>query len=78
MNEEEQIFISAVRYALGRMSYIVGVTVEFMISKSLSQKCKDVMIRDIEEAIKNENTGMYFDQIEWIKLLEHLKSNPHA
>ena len=33
MKYEEQILICAVRYALGRMSYIVGVVAEYVAVK---------------------------------------------
>lgn len=72
MTKEEQMYISAVRYALGRMSYIVGDTVDFMMSKNLSEKCKELMVRDIDEAMEAGNFGMGMDVKEWLKLKDYL------
>lgn len=75
MSQEEQMYISAVRYALGRMSYIVGDTVKFMKSKELSKQCKELMVRDIDEAINAGAYGMGIDLQEWVSLKEHLITN---
>jgi hypothetical protein len=54
MTPDEQILICAVRYALGRMSYIVGITCDYVKSKrnELSENCKNIIIRDIEESVE--------------------------
>jgi len=66
------ILVSAERYALGRMTYIVGWTCE-IIKKNmhlLSEKDKKVMIRDIETAI---SYGDECDKQEWMILLQRLR-----
>lgn len=80
MKPEEQMLICAVRYALGRQSYIVSVTCDFVksIKDKLSQNCINIIIRDIEEEIKmchnlGRTCGMECDEADWIKLLEILK-----
>jgi hypothetical protein len=80
MNHEEQILICAVRYALGRMSYIVGVVAEYVAVKhpELSQNCINIIIRDIEEELKRyhdagRTLGMECDERTWLRLLERLK-----
>ena len=73
MTNEEQIYISAVRYALGRMTYIVSITVDFMISKELSNQCRDIMMRDIQAAGVLHELGMLCDQEEWKRLYKHLQ-----
>lgn len=80
MKPEEQMLISAVRYALGRQSYIVGVTCDFVASvkDKLSQNCINIIIRDIEEEIEmchrmGRTCGMDIDEVEWLKLLNVLK-----
>ena len=66
------ILVSAERYALGRKTYIVQWTCEFIKNNIhlLSNKDKQVMIRDIENPI---SYGDNCDEKEWKKLLEILK-----
>ena len=80
MSHEEQILICAVRYALGRMSYIVGVVAEYVALKQpeLSKECINIIIRDIEEELKRyhdagQKLGMECDERTWLRLLERLK-----
>lgn len=80
MRPEEIMLISAVRYALGRMSYIVSVTCNFVASirKKLSPNCIAIIIRDIEEAFEMYHrtghlVGMECDEKDWYRLLEVLK-----
>lgn len=80
MSNEEQILICAVRYALGRMSYIVGVVAEYVAVKQsgLSKECINIIIRDIEEELKRYHDagqllGMECDERTWVRLLERLK-----
>ena len=51
---DETILICAVRYALGRMSYIVGEVCQYVAfkRKTLSEQCVKIVIRDIEEEIE--------------------------
>lgn len=68
------MLLSAERYALGRMTYIVQWTCE-VIEKNLhliNEKNKKVMIRDIEQC---ESYGWECDKKEWLKLLEVLKKS---
>ena len=48
----EHMLIGAVRYALGRRTYIVGITVSYMIPllPRLSDWCLVIMERDLSEA----------------------------
>lgn len=66
------ILVSAERYALGRKTYIVSWTCEVIKNNLnlLSEKDKQVMIRDIEQA---NSYGMECDKEEWISLLKTLK-----
>jgi hypothetical protein len=80
MTPEEQILICAVRYALGRMSYIVGVVCDYVKSKrnELSENCKNIIIKDIEESVEyyhraGHTVEMECDERYWINLLEILK-----
>ena len=80
MSNEEQILICAVRYALGRMSYIVGVVAEYVAVKqsSLSKECINIIIHDIERELAlyhdmGQTLGMECDERTWLRLLERLK-----
>ena len=80
MTPEEQMLISAVRYALGRQSYIVGDTCRFVanIKDKLSQNCIAIIVRDIEEELKRyhefgQMLGMECDEKDWVELLRILK-----
>lgn len=73
MKPIEYIYISAVRYALGRMSYIVGMTVDFMIKHKLGEGCRKIMLMDIDDALKRHDVGMDMDAVEWLRLKEHLE-----
>ena len=80
MEAEEMILICAVRYALGRMSYIVGDVCRYVALKQpdLSQNCINIIIRDIEEELERyhkcgHTLGMECDERTWVRLLERLK-----
>ena len=80
MTNDEQILICAVRYALGRMSYIVGVVCQYVMfgRKKLSHQCIDIIIRDIEEELERYNEagfklGMECDERDWIALRDILR-----
>ena len=80
MTDDEQILICAVRYALGRMSYIVGVVCQYVTykRKTLSKECINIIIRDIEDEMKRyhkagEYLGMKCDERNWCELLDILK-----
>ena len=74
MTDYEHIVISAVRYALGRMTYIVELTVNYVLEEiendELSDRCLDVIRNDIKVA---QNYGMACDQELWIKLLNRIE-----
>lgn len=80
MSPEEQMLISAVRYALGRMSPVVVTTCNYVAGtvENLSLYCLNVMIRDIEDELKichdaGHTLGMECDEKDWLTLLELLK-----
>lgn len=75
MTPHEQIMISAERYALGRRTYIVGDTVNYIIDHidGMSEHCKTILIADIENPLF-DNYGDDCDKAEWMKLLEELRN----
>lgn len=50
----QQMLVSALRYAIGRQSYIVGLTIEYIEWKIplMDKKYLAIMSRDIDEEIK--------------------------
>lgn len=71
MTDYEQMIVSAERYALGRMTYIVELTVNYILKEieenKLSNKCLSIIKRDIEEELKVG--GMFnSDRHQWIRL----------
>ena len=80
ISPDESILICAVRYALGRMSYIVGEVAQYVFykRKTLSVECINIIVRDIEEEMERyhaagQKLGMDCDERTWKKLLEDLK-----
>lgn len=70
------MLLSAERYALGRQTYIVDWTCEF-ISNNLHlilERDKKVMIRDIKEQEKY-GYGQQIDEECWLKLLSILEKD---
>ena len=68
------MLVGAVRYALGRRTYIVDWTCEFIRNNThlLLEKDKKVIIRDIEEQ-KNYGYGDKCDEKCWLALLKYLQ-----
>ena len=74
MSDYEHIVISAVRYALGRMTYIVEFTVNYIMQQidkdKLSDSCLSVILEEIKEA---KNLGMECDREKWLKLQNRIE-----
>lgn len=74
MTNYEQIIISAERYALGRMTYIVEITVNYILEEiendKLSDTCLSIIAEDIRQA---KDLGMECDKQQWIKLLNRIE-----
>jgi len=72
MNDHELIMLSAVRYSLGRMTYIVKVTVDYILDNldGTSDKFRHNLRRDIEEC---KDYGMDCDKKKWMKLLDNIE-----
>ena len=69
------LILSAFRYALGRMTYIVPVVAN-VIRKSkdrLDNQAIDLIIREIEEAEKRNGLGMECDIEVWLRLKKELE-----
>ena len=74
MSDYEHIIISAERYALGRMTYIVELTVNYILQEiednKLSDSCLNIIRKDIKEAW---DYGMDYDKKQWLKLLKKIE-----
>lgn len=74
MSEYEHIVISAVRYALGRMTYIVELTINYILQEiendKLSDSCLNIILKDIKET---KNLGMECDREQWLKLQKRIE-----
>lgn len=69
------LILSAFRYALGRMTYIVPVVAN-VIGESkdrLDSQAIDLIIKEIEEAEKRDGLGMECDIDVWLKLKKELE-----
>jgi hypothetical protein len=80
MSLDEEMIVCAVRYALGRRTYIVGDVIKYVTMKKddLSAYCKNIIIRDIKEYIDtykrlNLTEGFGIDEKGWLELVEVLK-----
>lgn len=73
------MIISALRYALGRRTYITQETAEFIMENPnlIDDRVKTVMIRDIDEYFDRRRTWDYKDDEcdyqTWIALYDYLK-----
>ena len=74
MTDYEHIVISAERYALGRMTYIVELTVDYILEEienvKLSDQCLNIIKKDIKSA---KDYGMKCDKKQWFKLLNKIE-----
>lgn len=75
MSDYEHIVISAVRYALGRMTYIVELTVNYIMQQIDEDKLSDSCLRIILEEIKERKNylGMECDKEQWLKLKNRIE-----
>lgn len=66
---DEQMLVSAVRYALGRQTYIVGWTVEEVVRAwpQLTTALRGLIIRDVTDAAERFSD---IDRPEWNRILE--------
>lgn len=74
MSDYEHIVISAERYALGRMTYIVEITVNYIMQQIEDDKLSDRCLCQIRDDIKEAKyLGMQCDEVQWIKLLKKIE-----
>jgi isocitrate/isopropylmalate dehydrogenase len=71
-SDQEQILHCAFRYALGRMTYIVGFVADAVIHAwpNLSPQMQAMIVREIEEAFYSGRGGMDMDRRQWRRVLD--------
>ena len=71
---DDAMMVSAVRYALGRMSYIGSWTVDEVIRvwDKLSPNTREVIERDVRRAKEDSTLGMPIDAEQWERLLQFI------
>lgn len=71
MTDHEQMMVSAERYALGRRTYIVSDTVNYIARHidGMSEHCRQILIKDIKECT---DYGDACDKSDWLGLLNKL------
>jgi len=90
LNQEDldTLTVCAFRYALGRRTYIVGdvARVTGQLRTKISPEIRDVIVRDLKEAIDRDDyareqgridalpLGMDCDRKEWVRLYDILRS----
>lgn len=74
--EFEQILISAERYALGRRTGIVSLTIRYimLLLPRLTDGTLNIILRDMDEQERlGKSFGMDFDEAEWKRLRKAIK-----
>ena len=68
------MIVSSFRYALGRKTYIVSETAEWLRNNVslISDRDKELMIKEITRAEEDDRLGWDCDKQEWLKLKEVL------
>ena len=87
---DDLMALAAVRYCLGRMSYIVGDCCEWLprVWPHIKPSMRTIIARDIDEAIRRDSEarargdehlplGMDFDRAEWVRM-QRLWQAPNA
>lgn len=76
LSDYEHIVISAVRYSLGKIDYIVKTTVNYVLQEieydKLSDNCLDIIRNEIENYLKNQKNLKDYEEM-WKKLLNRIE-----
>ena len=69
---EEDMLFFAFRYALGRMTYVTGWVSDVIIAQwdNLSTKNRDMIKKEIREALDEDKAGMSCDRSAWERILK--------
>lgn len=80
------VVLNAVRYAIGRATYVVGQTCEMVraVWKDLDEHTRPIILRDLQESADRDSRvgwdvlGMDCDRREWLALLDWIKAQEVA
>lgn len=67
-HEVDVLAVSAVRYALGRQTYIVSDVARLVADLDMSEKMAVVIARDVDRALREGRAGAHCDRAEWASL----------
>lgn len=69
---ESSIAFYAFRYCLGRKTYAVLDCVEYLLLNwdFLEERDKSLIVKEIQEAIRNKQAGMDMDVEQWSRILD--------
>lgn len=75
LGDQDFVAVSAVRYALGRRTYVVGETCAWLMRhwRGIDTRAQDIIVCDLDEALAldesgDQKIGMECDRHEWKKL----------
>jgi hypothetical protein len=77
LTDDEQILISAVRYCLGRRTYIVSECCRWLRARwsTLGNLATTIIFSDIHVAVLRKETGDPVDHEAWVQMLDWIRSN---
>lgn len=66
------LVIPALRYGLGRRTYITGMIADCLIrnKKDIRHDIRDLVVREIKRAVEEGNAGMQVDIDEWNRVID--------
>jgi len=73
--EIDKVLFFSFRYALGRMTYVVGDVCDLLIKykDKLSDFHKDLIKKEITLALRDDKAGMEWDRAQWEILLHKMQ-----
>lgn len=75
---DQLMAMAAVRYCLPRSSYIVGACCEWVREnwKAMTRETRNVILRDVHEALERGEVGHHMDRREWDRLEGWMRVQP--
>lgn len=72
MELSEDILFMAFRYAIGRSTYVTKEVSDAIVEKwvDISNGTKELILKEIKEAIEEKRAGMWMDVVEWERILK--------
>jgi hypothetical protein len=69
---DPEITFCAFRYALGRMTYVVGDVVDYLKQNWawMTPRYQELIHKEILQAIRDNCIGMEMDKVQWVQILD--------